>query len=135
GAGMLEASKDPLEARRRGPFPIGVAVETPLPSAWYGSASDRPATVRLAVIGQGGFFTGRELPPAQERLFVHTIRLPLGRDDQLPRDENVWSYPRVNDTIPPDSETEYLWLWGVRLGLPVLFAFSGLVVLLFRRLR
>jgi hypothetical protein len=134
-AGMLETSKDPLEARRRGPFPIGVAVETPLPSSWYGSASGKPATVRLAVIGQGGFFTGKKMAPTQERLFVNTIDWLLGRDDQLPRDDRVWSYPRVNDTIPPDSEMEYLWLWGVRLGLPVLFAFSGLVVLLFRRLR
>lgn len=134
-AGMLETSKDPLEARRRGPFPIGVAVETQLPSSWYASAADKPASVRLAVIGQGGFFTGKKLAPAQERLFVNTIDWLLGRDDQLPRDDRVWSYPRVNDTIPPDSETEYLWLWGVRLGLPVLFAFSGLVVLLFRRLR
>jgi hypothetical protein len=134
-AGLLETSKDPLEARRRGPFPIGVAVETALPSAWYGSAGDKPATVRLAVIGQGGFFTGKKLAPAQERLFVNTIDWLLGRDDQLPRDDRVWSYPRVNDTILPDSETEYLWLWGVRLGLPALFAFSGLVVLLFRRLR
>ncbi len=132
---LLETGKDPLETRRRGPFPIGIAVETPLPSSWYGSAADKPATVRLAVIGQGGFFTGKKLAPAQERLFVNTMDWLLGRDDQLPRDDRVWSYPRVNDTIPPDSEMEYLWLWGVRLGLPVLFAFSGLVVLLFRRLR
>src|SRR5262249_1774884 len=124
-AGMLEPSKDSLDARRRGPFPIGVAVETALPSSWYGSASDRPPTVRVSVIGQGGFFTGKKLPPAQERLFVNTIDWLLGRDDQLPRDDRVWSYPRVNDTIPPDSEREYLWLWGVRLGLPVLFAFLG----------
>jgi hypothetical protein len=131
----LEANKDPYETRRRGPFPIGVAVETKLPAKWYDSAADQPATVRLAVIGQGGFFSGKKLPPAQEKLFVNTINWLLGRDDQLPRDDRVWSYPRVNDTIPPDSEIEYLWLWGVRLGLPVLFAFFGLVVLLFRRLR
>ena len=131
----LEASKDPYETRRRGPFPIGVAVETKLPAKWYDSATDQPATVRLAIIGQGGFFTGKKLPPAQEKLFVNTINWLLGRDDQLPRDDRVWSYPRVNDTIPPDSEIEYLWLWGVRLGLPALFAFFGFVVLLFRRLR
>ncbi len=135
GPTMIETNKDPLDTRRRGPFPIGVAVETQLPAKWYDSAADKPATVRLAVIGQGGFFTGKKLPAAQEELFVDTINWLLGRDDQLPRDDRVWSYPRVNDTIPPDSQTEYLWLWGVRLGLPVLFAFLGLVVLLFRRLR
>ncbi|HEY7423404.1 MAG TPA: hypothetical protein VH682_04105 [Gemmataceae bacterium] len=135
GDALKEASKDPYEARRRGPFPIGVAVETPLPAAWYGSAADKPATVRLAVIGQGGFFTGKELPPAQEELFVTTINWLLSRDDRLPNAEHTWNYPRVNDTIPPDSEREYLWLWGVRLGLPVLFAYFGFVMLLFRRLR
>jgi hypothetical protein len=128
---QLKPATPGLDARRRGPFPIGVAVETPLPQDWYGSS----ATVRLAVIGQGGFFTGKELPPAQEKVIVHTLNWLLGRDDRLPRDERVWSYPRVNDTIPADSPTEYLWLWGVRLGLPVLFLYLGFVVLLFRRLR
>jgi hypothetical protein len=132
---LMEESKDPYETRRRGPFPIGVAVQTRLPTKWQDSAADKPPTVRLAVIGQGGFFTGKELPLAQEELFVSTIDWLLGRDDRLPKDERAWSYPRVNDTIPPDSEREYLWLWGVRLGLPVLFAFLGLVMLLFRRLR
>ena len=28
-----------------------------------------------------------------------------------------------------------LWLWGARLGLPLLFAYLGAVVLLLRRLR
>jgi hypothetical protein len=125
-----------LEERRRGPFPIGVAVETALPRDWYGSAPPQHETrVRLAVIGQGGFFTGKELPAAQEKLFVQTINWLLGRDDRLPRDEHLWSYPRVNDTIPPDSPTESLWLWGARLGLPVLFLYLGFVVVLFRRLR
>jgi hypothetical protein len=129
------ASLDPLDDRRRGPFPIGVAVQTELPRSWYLSEADKRASARLVVIGQGGFFTGKNLPPAQEKLFVSTINWLLGRDDQLSRDDKVWSYPRVDETIPPDSPTEYLWLWGVRLGLPVLFLYLGLVVLLFRRLR
>jgi tetratricopeptide (TPR) repeat protein len=124
-----------LETRRRGPFPIGVAVETTLPREWYVSQADKPAHVRLAVIGQGGFFAGKDLPAAQEKLFVQTINWLLGRDERLPLDERLWSYPRVNDTIPPDSSTEYLWLWGARLGLPVLFLYLGFVVVLFRRLR
>lgn len=132
---QLKPAATALETRRRGPFPIGVAVETDLPRDWYASQADKPARVRLAVIGQGGFFTGKELPAAQEKLFVQTINWLLGRDDRLPRDERLWSYPRVNETIPPDSSTEYLWLWGARLGLPVLFLYLGFVVVLFRRLR
>ncbi|HTU90678.1 MAG TPA: hypothetical protein VMF69_11435 [Gemmataceae bacterium] len=132
---QLKPAATGLETRRRGPFPIGVAVETDLPRDWYASQADKPARVRLAVIGQGGFFAGKELPAAQEKLFVQTINWLLGRDDRLPRDERLWSYPRVNETIPPDSSTEYLWLWGARLGLPVLFLYLGFVVVLFRRLR
>jgi hypothetical protein len=132
---QLKPAASGLETRRRGPFPIGVAVETALPRDWYGSESDKPARVRLAVIGQGGFFTGRKLPAAQEKLFVQTINWLLGRDDRLPRDEHLWSYPRINETMPPDSPREYLWLWGARLGLPVLFLYLGFVVVLFRRLR
>lgn len=133
---QLKPAAAGLETRRRGPFPIGVAVETALPRDWYTSAQPSQETrVRLAVIGQGGFFTGKELPAAQEKLFVQTINWLLGRDDRLPRDERLWSYPRVNDTIPPDSPTESLWLWGARLGLPVLFLYLGFVVVLFRRLR
>jgi hypothetical protein len=135
GEAAKPAGVDPLEERRRGPFPIGVAVQEELPKSWYGSEAEKPATARLAVIGQGGFFTGKNLPPAQEKMFVNTINWLLGRDDQLAREDKVWSYPRVNETIPPDSQTEYLWLWGVRLGLPALFLYLGLVVLLFRRLR
>ncbi len=132
---QLKPAATGLETRRRGPFPIGVAVETALPHEWYASQGDKPARVRLAVIGQGGFFAGKDIPAAQEKLFVQTINWLLGRDDRLPRDERLWSYPRVNDTIPPDSSTEYLWLWGARLGLPVLFLYLGFVVVLFRRLR
>jgi len=132
---QLKPAVTGLETRRRGPFPIGVAVETTLPRDWYASAADKPARVRVAVIGQGCFFSGKDLPAAQEKLFVQTINWLLGRDDRLPRDEHVWSYPRVNETIPPDSPTESLWLWGARLGLPVLFLYLGFVVVLFRRLR
>lgn len=134
-SGKTPPNADPLDERRRGPFPIGVAVETKLPQKWYGSVADNPATVRLVVLGQGGFFTGKELPPAQEKLFVNTLNWLLGRDDQLPRDERVWSFPRVDATIPPNSGAEYLWMWGARLGLPALFAFFGVVMWLFRRLR
>jgi hypothetical protein len=119
-----------FDEKRRGAFPVGIAVEAPLPAGW----STYPAkTARLAVIGQGDVFCGPELAPAKERLFLQTANWLLGRDDYLPRAEHPWSYPRVD--LVPGSADEQLWLWGTRLGLPVLFAYLGLVVLLVRRLR
>jgi hypothetical protein len=125
-----------LDERRRGHFPVGIAVETPLPESW---SSVPPRTVRLAVIGQGDVFVGNELGPTKEerpfkeRLFLQTANWLLGRDDALPQGGHPWSYPRVD--LAPGSRDEQLWLWGTRLGLPVLFAYLGLVVLLVRRLR
>jgi hypothetical protein len=117
------------EGVRRGPFSAGVAVETPLPAAWktYGV----PGSVRLAVIGQGDLFVGTELSPAREQLLLQTTNWLLGRDDYLPRADHPWSYPRLAMT----AQAESLWLWGARLGLPVLFFYLGVVVLLVRRLR
>ncbi len=137
GSGDGEKNKGTLEERRRGPFPIGVAVQTKLPTTkeWYNSASDVPASVRLAVVGQGGFFTGKELPPAQEKLFVNTLHWLLGRDDQLPTEDRVWSYPRVDETIPPHSTTLERWKRGMQFDLPALFLLIGVVVWLVRRLR
>jgi hypothetical protein len=131
GAKPAETPMDPLEARRRGPFPIGVAIETRLPADWYDSPTAKPETVRVAAIGQGGFFTGKELPPAQEVLMVNTVNWLLGRDDYLPNADRPWSYPRV-ELSERDKE---LWLLGARVGLPVLFAYLGFVVLLARRVR
>lgn len=118
------------EEKRRGAFSVGVAVEAPLPSSW---SSGTQKSVRLAVIGQGDVFVGDELSPGRERLFLETANWLLGRDDYLPVDDHPWSYPRV--ALAPGSQEEQLWLWGARLGLPVLFAYLGLVVLLVRRLR
>ena len=131
GAKPAETSTDPLDTRRRGPFPIGVALETKLPADWYDSPSAKPATARVAAIGQGGFFTGKDLPPAQEVLMVNTINWLLGRDDYLPNADRPWSYPRV-DLSDKDKE---LWLLGVCVGLPALFAYLGFVVWLARRVR
>jgi hypothetical protein len=86
----------------------------------------------VAVIGQGEVFVGSELSPAKERLFLQTANWLLGRDDYLPRADHPWSYPRV--PLPPESSEHRLWLWGA-FGLPLLFAYLGLVVLLIRRLR
>jgi hypothetical protein len=80
-----------------------------------------------------GGASGDGLTPVKERLFLQTANWLLGRDDYLPRADHPWSYPRVD--LAPGSRDEQLWLWGTRLGLPVLFAYLGLVVLLVRRLR
>src|SRR5262249_35836690 len=45
------------DAKRRGPFPIGVALEMALPPSWTAS-SGSTKLVRLAVIGQGELFVG-----------------------------------------------------------------------------
>ncbi len=124
-------SADPFDTRRRGPFPVGVAVETELPSDWAGTAR----TVRVAAIGQGGFFTGKDLPPAQETLMLDTVNWLLGRDDYLPSEGRIWSYPRVPLDEDGHARERSEWMWGARLGLPVLCAYLGFVVLLVRRLR
>jgi hypothetical protein len=124
-----DPARGTFDEKRRGPFPVGLALEVTVPS---GSAqTNKPA--RLAVIGQGEVFVGPELSPAKERLFLQTANWLLGRDDALPRADHAWSYPRV--PLMPGSQQEQLWQWGTRLGLPVLFLYLGLVVLLVRRLR
>jgi hypothetical protein len=131
--GATDPDKGTVDARRHGSFPIGVALETPPPAEWYSAGESRPPTVRVAVIGQSWFLVGSELSPAKERLVLDTCNWLLGRDDLLPRADHPWSFPRSN--LQPDTPEYLMWLWGARLGLPVLFAYLGLVVLLARRLR
>jgi hypothetical protein len=118
------------EARRRGAFTVGVALEAEVPRAWS-EPGEGPRRVRLAAIGHGGLFTGRELEPAREKLLADTCNWLLGRDDRLAHDYPDWRYPRVG----LDEQARATWLWAARLGLPALFAYLGLVVLLVRRLR
>jgi hypothetical protein len=130
--GAADFGKGSLDEKRRGPFPIGVAVETTLPASWYADNKDaKPATVRVAALGHGGIFLGNSLSPAREKLLLDTCNWLLGRDDLLTKADHVWQYPRVLLSSSRNS----LWQWGTRLGLPVLFVYLGLVVLLVRRLR
>ena len=119
------------EAKRRGPFTVGVALETDVPKGWQSSAADRPTKLRVAAVGHGGVFIGKELAPAQEALLLDTCNWLLGRDDRLARPAPAWRYPRVEMS----EFDQTLWLWGARLGLPLLFAYLGAVVLLLRKLR
>ncbi|MGL4550013.1 MAG: hypothetical protein ACRC33_02400 [Gemmataceae bacterium] len=119
-----DPDNETLDAKRRGPFSVGAAAEVALPDG-------KPA--RLAVVGSGEAFNGRTLDPGRERLLLVTANWLLGRDDYLPTDQKPWQYPRLG--LTPGEQGHDLWLWGTRVGLPVLFAFLGAVVLLFRRLR
>jgi hypothetical protein len=121
-----------VEERRRGPFPIGVAVETTIPASWYGDGPPaKLPEVRLAVLGHGGLFMGENLKPMNEKLFLDTANWLMGRDDLLARDSETWSYPRVSLS----DERNALWQWGTRLGLPLVFVYLGMVMLLVRRMR
>lgn len=126
--------KDPksgtVEEIRRGPFPLGVAAEVTPPTSWY-SKGETPHKTRLAVIGHGGVFVGTDLNPVQEKLLLDTCNWLLGRDDLLARENETWSYPRVELS----DEDNLLWQWGTRLGLPVAFVYVGMVVLMVRRMR
>jgi hypothetical protein len=126
-----DLGKGTLEEKRRGPFPIAAAAEVTLPQTWYTDKDAKPATVRLAAIGHGGLFVGSSLSPLKEKLLLDVTNWLLGRDDLLTKTEQTWQYPRV----PLSSTANALWQWGTRLGMPVLFVYLGLVVLMVRRLR
>jgi chaperonin cofactor prefoldin len=151
--------KGTVDEERRGPFPIGVAVESSLPINWFdnrftgyqslvgvlgpwsdltavgftavGMQEKRPSS-RLAVLGSGGIFTSAELKPASQQWLLHLSNWLLGRDERLPKtDDASWSYPRVK----LNENQAFLWHWGTFLGLPLLFSWLGLVVLMLRRMR
>jgi hypothetical protein len=126
-----DPAKATVEEKRRGPFPIGVAAEVAVPAAWSAGSTSQPGTARVAVIGHGGIFVGSSLSPVKEKLLLDTCNWLLGRDELLTKDEARWQYPRTALT----EKQQKLWQWGGRLGLPLAFAYLGLVVLLVRRLR
>ena len=125
-----------IDEKRRGPFVIAAACETKVPKSWLVSQSDTQEKVRLVAIGSGSVFVGKNLSLAQERLLLDSCNWLLHRDDRLAHaaldlSDPQWQYPRVDLS----DKTERIWLWTCRLGLPLLFAYLGLVTLLFRRLR
>ena len=168
-----DPKKGTRDEERRGPFPIGLALETAIPLDWYDNGDtlggqraiaaavmpldlglsaalltvestlqkDRRSlgliprmdrkTVRLAVIGNGGVFTGRQLSPAHEQLLLHSCNWLLQRDDRLPKTESSWSYPRTELS----ESNRFYWQWGPLLGLPLFFLYVGVMVLMIRRVR
>ena len=129
--GLEDATRGTADEKRRGPFPVGVAVEAPVPAEWYPDKRGQRPTVRVAVIGHGGVFVDPVLSPARQKLLLDTCNWLLGRDDLLTEPAAEWKYPRLDLSARDRS----LWLWGTRLGLPLLFAYLGLVVVLARRVR
>ena len=83
-------------------------------------------------------FAGNDVAPAKEKLLLDSCNWLLGRDDLLARensqgpDKGIWKYPRLTAISDRDLE---LWHWGTQLGIPALFAYLGVVVLMVRRLR
>jgi hypothetical protein len=126
-----DRTKDTLDERRRDSFPVGVALAATIPLEWDPPSASTARTVRVAAIGQGHWFTGRDLEPAQERLLLNTCNWLLGRDEELPQAREEWAFPRVS--LPEDQKL--LWLYGTQLALPLLFAYLGLAVVMVRRVR
>lgn len=168
-----DPKKGTRDEERRGPFPIGVSLETQVPLDWYDNNDQLPAqkvaatlamtldrglvaglltattqlekdrrslnliprrdrkTTRVAVIGNGGIFTGKQLSPAHEQLLLHTSNWLLQREDRLPKTNTSWSYPRTELT----ESNRFYWQWGPLLGLPLFFLYVGVMVLMIRRVR
>jgi hypothetical protein len=122
------------EPGKRGPFPIGVAAEAPIPLGWFGNEHPVPESpsARIAVIGHGKWFVGDDLSPAKERLLLDTCNWLLRRDEVMVKDEGVrWSYPRVELS----RRSKFLWSLGLAAGLPLLFVYLGVTIHWIRRLR
>ena len=157
--GLDDPKKGTREEERRGPFPVGVAIESKVPASWvdeeYGREEAAAASLmpldslfaagltvaaselarpneRLIVFGSGNLFAGAKLEPAQEKLLLHSANWLTGREDRLPRgDRPAWSFPRVAMT---DRELT-LWRLGTAVGLPLVAVYLGLMVMMVRRLR
>ncbi len=113
--------------------PPGLAFSTTNPDRFHAAMTKDVKTTRLVVFGHGGLFNGKDLDPGRETLLLQSVHWSLKRDDQMPREaaEGNWRYPRVE--LSPVEHAG--WRWGTFLGLPLLAAYFGLIVLMLRRLR
>lgn len=127
-----DSKKGTHAEERRGPFPIGVAIDGPLPKAWFDQPNPAIPNERLVVIGHGGAFVGSDLKPVQEKLLLHSVNWLLNRSDRLPMEpEKTWSYPRVDMT----ARDLVLWRWSTALLMPLGVVILGLFAVMLRRSR
>jgi hypothetical protein len=125
-----DKAKGSLDEVRRGPFPIAVAIDHTLPARWFGD-KETPTKARIGVVGNGGVFVGTTLSPIKEKLLLDVCNWLLGRDDLLAKQQETWSFPRVELS---DAE-EKLWHWGAFLGMPIAFMYLGMLMWFVRRMR
>jgi hypothetical protein len=116
--------------------PSALAAESLISSDAYLPKGEVLPMVRIAAIGHGSLFNSADvsrpdLKPATEQLLLSTCNWLLQRDDRLIQADRVWTYPRARLS----SREKTLWRLGASIGLPVLFAYLGLMVLLVRRMR
>lgn len=93
-----------------------------------------PAKTRIAALGHGGLVVGKRLDPATETLMLSTMNWQLRQDDRLAKDVSPnerWEFPRSNLS----ASASKIWLFIGSIGIPVIAAYFGVIVLLFRRLR
>ena len=127
-----DPKKETKAAERRGPFPVAVAVDGPLPAEWFEKDAKAIPSERLVVFGHGGVFVGTELKPAQEKLLLHSANWLLNRADRLPAvPEKEWSYPRVQLS----ERDVVLWRGGAAILLPLGVVVLGLLNMMLRRTR
>ena len=159
-----DPKKGTRDEERRGPFPVGLALEVPVPAEWLrtdGFADQQKVAgllplfdgglnaalltvaadaktprprVRLVVVGHGGMFTGKKLDPANESLLMHAVDWQLKRADRLPKEAADADKWRY-PRVALDDRQLTLWRYGAVLGLPLLCGFLGTVVLMARKVR
>jgi hypothetical protein len=158
-----DPKKGTRDEERRGPIPVGVAVEVKAPVVWFEGekfasresaaalalpfdgglyaagltlAADRVKrpTVRVVALGHGGLFTGKRLDPAHATLLLHTANWLLRRDDRLPHDVPEAEKWRFPRVALAPREFR-VWSLAALVGLPALTVYFGLIALMVRRVR
>jgi hypothetical protein len=157
-----DPAKGTCDEKRRGPFPLAVAVETTVPPEWTDPKAAATRAASLAGAGAGGApaaVAAEAVVPAasdrgQTKLRVAAIGhggLFTGPDLSPARERLLlticnWLLGRDERLPHPGGEWEYprvqlspresaLWRWGTQLALPGAFAFLGVLVLTARRYR
>ncbi len=152
------------EEERRGPFPVGVAIETTIPIEWIDEKfSNNKEIAALAGMVDHGLLAGLMSAYAlqdkkyhqreKERIAVIGQGSIFNGGELSPARQKLllhtcnWllhrDYLLPNEKLPiwnyprialKDQEKSF-WHWGAFLGLPLFFAYIGTVVLMMRRVR